>query len=132
LLIFFNFAVLFDFGCCSLAQEMSFVDYYLPYFRQQLITHPLLALLPFHSVFTESSCGEWLLASFSFSSTLSATPPLCCVLVFVCVCWGVSLLRGLCWFIPGVAGGIPHDARHSPIWSAKCLPSMFGAGVWRQ
>jgi hypothetical protein len=31
-----------------------------------------------------------------------------------------------------VAGGIPHDARHSPIWSAKCLPSMFGAGVWRQ
>jgi hypothetical protein len=45
--LFFNFAEPFDFGCCSLAQEMSFVDHYLPYFRQQLITHLLLALLPF-------------------------------------------------------------------------------------
>jgi hypothetical protein len=42
----FNVAVSFDFGCCSLAQEMSFVDHYLLYFRQQFITHPLLALLP--------------------------------------------------------------------------------------
>jgi hypothetical protein len=32
--------VLLDVGFCSLAQEMSFVDCYLPYFRQQLITHP--------------------------------------------------------------------------------------------
>jgi hypothetical protein len=39
--LFFNFAVSFDFGCCSLAQDMSFVDCYLPYFRQQLITWPL-------------------------------------------------------------------------------------------
>jgi hypothetical protein len=38
--------MLFDFGCCSLAQEMSFVDCYLPYFRPQLITRLLLALLP--------------------------------------------------------------------------------------
>jgi hypothetical protein len=52
--LFFNAAVLFDFGCCSLAQEMSFVDCYLPYFRQQLITHLLLAHLPFQSLFTES------------------------------------------------------------------------------
>jgi hypothetical protein len=36
--LFFNFAELFDFGCCSLAQEMSFVDCCLLYFRQQLIT----------------------------------------------------------------------------------------------
>jgi hypothetical protein len=28
--LFFNFAVSFDFGCCSLAQEMNFVDLYLP------------------------------------------------------------------------------------------------------
>jgi hypothetical protein len=47
--------VLFDFGYCSLAQEMSFVDRYLPYFRQRLITHLLLALLPFQSLFTENS-----------------------------------------------------------------------------
>jgi hypothetical protein len=45
--LFFNFAVSFDFGCCSLTQEMSFVDHYLPYFRKHLITGLLLALLPF-------------------------------------------------------------------------------------
>jgi hypothetical protein len=44
LLMFFNFAVSFDFGCCSLAQELSFVDCYLPYFRQWLITCLLSAL----------------------------------------------------------------------------------------
>jgi hypothetical protein len=42
---------------------MSFVDCYLPYFRQQLITCLLLALLPFQSLFTESSHGDQLLAS---------------------------------------------------------------------
>jgi hypothetical protein len=44
---FFNFAELFDFGCCSMAQEMSFVAYYLPYFRQWLITSMLSSFLPF-------------------------------------------------------------------------------------
>jgi hypothetical protein len=39
--LFFNFAELFDFGCCSLAQEMSFVVHYL------LITCLLSAFLPF-------------------------------------------------------------------------------------
>jgi hypothetical protein len=33
-------AASFDFGWCSLAQEMSFVDHYLPYFRQWLISPP--------------------------------------------------------------------------------------------
>jgi hypothetical protein len=41
LLIVFNFALLFDFGYCSLAQEMSFVDCYLLYFRQWVNTGPL-------------------------------------------------------------------------------------------
>jgi hypothetical protein len=45
--LFFNFAEPLDFGCCSLAQKMSFVVHYLPYFRQWLITHPLSAFLPF-------------------------------------------------------------------------------------
>jgi hypothetical protein len=45
--LFFDFMEPFDFGCSSLAQEMSFVVCYLPYFRQWLITYPLLALLPF-------------------------------------------------------------------------------------
>jgi hypothetical protein len=56
-----------------------------------------------------------------FSSALSATLPLCCVLVFSSLfivqffvvvvvverVWRVSLPKGLCWFIPGVARGIP-------------------------
>jgi hypothetical protein len=32
----------------------KFVDYYLPYFNQQLITGPLSAFLPFQLLFTES------------------------------------------------------------------------------
>jgi hypothetical protein len=79
---FFNFAVLFDFGCCLLAQEMSFVDCSLPYFRQCLITHQLLALLPFQSLFTESSHGDQLLASPSFSGALTTPRPLCCMFLF--------------------------------------------------
>jgi hypothetical protein len=51
--LFFNFATSFAFGCCSLAQEMSFVDHYLPYFRQHLITSPLSAVLSFQPLFTE-------------------------------------------------------------------------------
>jgi hypothetical protein len=65
--------------------------------------------------------------------------PLCCVLVFSSLfivqffhfflqgVGGVSLSRGLCWFIPGMAGGIPCDTWCSPVWSAECLPSRFGA-----
>jgi hypothetical protein len=45
--LFFKFAEPFDFGCCSLAQEMSFVVCYLPYFSQWLFTCPLSAFLPF-------------------------------------------------------------------------------------
>jgi hypothetical protein len=52
--LFFNFAVLFDFGYCSLAHEMSFVDGYLAYFKQQLITGQLLALLSFQPLFTQA------------------------------------------------------------------------------
>jgi hypothetical protein len=46
-LFVFHFAEPFDFGCCSLAQEISFVIHYLPYFKQWLITRPLSAFLPF-------------------------------------------------------------------------------------
>jgi hypothetical protein len=31
---------------------------------------------------------------------------------------------------PRVAGGILHDAWHSPVWSAECLPGKFGASIW--
>jgi hypothetical protein len=135
--LFFNFAVLFDFGCCSLAQEMIFVDCYLLYFRQQLITCLLSAFLLFQPFVYWSSHRYQLLASPPFSCELSASCPLCCVLVFSSLfiqvfffCRGVSLPRGLCWFIPGVAGEIPHVAWHSPVWSAKCLPGRLRAGIW--
>jgi hypothetical protein len=51
--LLFNFGEPFDFGCCTLAQEMTFVVCYLPCFRQWLITHLLLAFLPFQSLFTD-------------------------------------------------------------------------------
>jgi hypothetical protein len=80
--LFFNFAVLFDFVCCSLAQEMSFVDRYLPYFKQHLITLPLSAIMPFQPLFTEHLCRDQLLAPPTFCGVILAAPPLCCVLVF--------------------------------------------------
>jgi hypothetical protein len=71
--LFFNFTVLFDLGCCSLAQEMSFLDRYLPYFRQWLITHPLVALLPFQLFIYWSLQGDQLLASLPPSPVLCAS-----------------------------------------------------------
>jgi hypothetical protein len=73
LLIIFDFAVSFDFGCCLLAQETSFVDCYLPYFRQQLITCLLSAILSFQPLFTESSWIYLLLVPPHFSGAFSAT-----------------------------------------------------------
>jgi hypothetical protein len=73
--LFFNFAMSFDFGCCSLAQEMSFVDCYVSYFRQWVITSPLLAFLPFQPLFTESSGGDQLLAPPPFSGMLKHPAP---------------------------------------------------------
>jgi hypothetical protein len=80
--LFFNFAVSFDFGCCSLTQEMSFVGHYLPYFRQWLIIQMLSAFLPFQPLFTESLCRNQLLVHHPFSGAPLATPSLFCVLVF--------------------------------------------------
>jgi hypothetical protein len=80
--LFFNFVTLFDFGCCSLSQEMSFVPHYLPYFRQWLITHWLSVCLPFQSMFTESLHGDLILALLPSSGVLRAPCPLCCVFLF--------------------------------------------------
>jgi hypothetical protein len=68
---------MFDFGCCSLAQEMSFVDCYLTYFRQQLTTHVLSALM-----FTVCLCREQLLTLSLLSSVLRAPCPFCCMFLF--------------------------------------------------
>jgi hypothetical protein len=117
---------------------MSFVDHYLTYFR--LITSLLLVLLPFQPLFTEISHGDQLFAPSLFSSVLSASPPLLCANFqfivncsdFLFFCRGGSLSRRLCWFIPGVAGGIPRDTWCSPVWSAEYLPSRFGDSIWQQ
>jgi hypothetical protein len=121
--LFFNFAVLFDFGCCSLAHDMSFVGCYMSYFRQWLIIHLLFTLLSFQSLFTESLHGDQLLLPLPFSSVLRVPRPLCCMFLFSFLfivhffffCWGVSLPRGLCWFTLGVAVGILCDALCSPL-----------------
>jgi hypothetical protein len=137
--LFFNFATSFESGCCLLAQEISFVDHCLPYFRQCLITLPLPGHLPFQSLFTESLHGDQVLAPPSSSIVLRAPCPLCSMFLFISLFiiqvffllgGGVSLSRGLCWFIPGVAMEIPCAAYLLTCWSAGCLPSRFGASVW--
>jgi hypothetical protein len=96
--LFFTFAALFDFGCCSLAQEMSFADHYLVYFRQRLITHLLSTLLYFPSLFTKSYRGEQLLAPPPFSDALRAPRP-------SAVCSFSVLCLLFSWFFFFVAGG---------------------------
>jgi hypothetical protein len=92
------------------------VDHCLPYFRQCLITLPLPGHLPFQSLFTESLHGDQVLAPPSSSIVLRAPCPLCSMFLFISLFiiqvffllgGGVSLSRGLCWFIPGVAMGVP-------------------------
>jgi hypothetical protein len=61
---------------------MVFVDCYWPYFKQQFITCPLSALLPFQSLFTESSHGDQFLAPPLLLWWLTAPRPLCCVFCF--------------------------------------------------
>jgi hypothetical protein len=81
--LFLNPAEPSDIRCCSVVPKMSPVVCHLPYFRQQPITHPLLALLPFQLfVYFPVFCRDQLLAPPSFSGVLSASCPLCCVLVF--------------------------------------------------
>jgi hypothetical protein len=97
--LFFNFAILFDFGCCSRVQEMSFVNCYLPYFSQWLITCPLSALC-ISSLFLESLC-----VSPTFSGALRAPCPLCWV-SFSIPC---LLFRFFCLFV------LYFFARHWPV-----------------
>jgi hypothetical protein len=112
--LFFTFAVLFDFDCCSLAQELSFVVCYLPYFRQGLITRLLWGLLPFQPVFTGSLCGDKLLSPPPFSVAPPTTPSLCCVLIFRSLftvqlflfCFVCFVLRGWGSVCPGCYAGL--------------------------
>jgi hypothetical protein len=64
---------------------MSFVDRYLHYFRQWLITCPLSVIFPFQALFTESSYGDQFLAPLPFSGVLSEflLPLLCASFQFI-------------------------------------------------
>jgi hypothetical protein len=139
--------MLFDFGCGSLVQEMSFVDCSLPYFRQRLISHPLSARLPFLALFTESSWGDQLLAlPPSPVHSVHPAPSAACSFSVPCLFFlfffagrgsvqgsVLGLSRGLCWFIPGLAVGIPHTAYLLTCWSASSKqmlePASGGAGA---
>jgi hypothetical protein len=54
LLFFFSFAEQFSFGCCSVAQKMSSVIYYLPWFEEWLITCPFSIFTLFLCLFTDN------------------------------------------------------------------------------
>jgi hypothetical protein len=61
-------------------------------------------------------------------------PPLCASFQFCCLlfsffffAWGITLSRGVVLVYPRGGWGIPCDAWSSTVWSAKCLPSTFGA-----
>jgi hypothetical protein len=109
---------------------MSFVDHFCPISGS--------GLSPAHCrPFCLSSLCLWKVCLEISSLLLHPSPlcflqlrPFCCVLVFSFFFGGVILPRGLCWFIPGVVGGITHNPFCSPVWSAECLPSRFGAVVW--
>jgi hypothetical protein len=124
--LFFNFAVSFDFGCCSLAQEMSSVDCYLPYFRQQLITCPLWALLPFQPLFSESSHGAHPLAPPPFSSELSTTVP--CLFFIVFLWWGCQSAQGAMLVYP--RGGWGNTSWQFVLTSLVC--QMSSKQFWSQ
>jgi hypothetical protein len=64
--LFFNFSTSFDFWCCSLPQRWVLWTAMCPIsgsgLSQKWVDHSLLVLLPFQSLFTESSCRDQLLA----------------------------------------------------------------------
>jgi hypothetical protein len=81
----------------------------------------VLALMPFQTLFTESSHGDQLLASSPFSSVLSASPFLCYVLVFSSLCIaqfferGSQSAQGTMLVYPRCGLGKPHDSWCSPV-----------------
>jgi hypothetical protein len=105
--LFLNFAA-FDFGCCLLSANELCGPLSILF---QAVAYHLPAVEP--SAFPVFVYWKFL-APTPFSSLLTAPCPLCCVFLFSSLLiiqiffarWGVSLPRGLCWFIPGVAVGI--------------------------
>jgi hypothetical protein len=128
--LFFNFAALFDFGCCSLAKEMSFVDCYLPYFRHWLITHPSAFPVFVYWKFTQRSAP----CPFPLLRCAYSTPPpllhvpfqvlIYCSVCLFCRVGGQSVHRAMLVY---PRGGCGNTAWHLVLtcWSARCLPSKL-------
>jgi hypothetical protein len=124
---------------------MSFVDHYLSYFRQWLIPSPPLALLPFQSLFTESSHVDQLLAFPHFSVALRPPCPLCWVFLFspLFIIQFFFFFAGQGSACPGGYAGLSQGwlwENHMPlicspkqVWS-RCLvvrePSCFLSVTW--
>jgi hypothetical protein len=130
--LFFSFATLFDFGCCSQAQEMSWNKAICPISDSSLSPAHCwpfcLSSLCLLKVCMEISsfplppsqvCSEHTpSAAWSFS--------LPCLFRVFCCCWGGGQsVQGVCWFIPG-------EYRVPLICSSVGLhlPRRFGAGIW--
>jgi hypothetical protein len=133
--LFFNLEGPFDFGCCSLAQKMSFVDPLPACFRQWLITRLLSAFLPFQPLFTKSSCSDQFLApplllwcamgdSVSLLCVSFQFLVYCSVLVFFFAGGSLSAQGPMLVYSRGVWGK-PHDAWCSPVG----LPNVSQAGL---
>jgi hypothetical protein len=127
----------FDFVCCSVAQEMNFVDCCLPYFRQHLITHPVSGLLPFQSLSTESLSGDELLVPPPFSGALrSPCPSAMCSFSVLCLLFtfflqgGGQSVQGTMVVYPRGTVGIPHASYLLICWLH--LPSRFGTLLFSQ
>jgi hypothetical protein len=109
-------------------------DCYLPYFRQQLITCPLSAFLPFQSLFTESSHGTC--PSPLLQCAYSTLPPL---LHVPCLLFSLVFCRVGVSFCPGGYAGLSQGWLGNTAWclwltcwSAEYLPSRFRGGVWQR
>jgi hypothetical protein len=145
--LFFNFATLFDFECCSLAQEMSLV-----YCSSWSPAHcwpfclSSLCLLKVHVEISSLFLHPSMVHSEHPAPSTACSFSVSCLLFsffFFFAGWGQSL-QGVCWFIPGVAVWIPHSAyllycwsvspkqvwsQHLVAWEPSCFLSLMWHGL---
>jgi hypothetical protein len=115
--LFFIFAGQFGFGCCSLAQGMSSVIHYMPYFGGGLL------LCLFTGI---SMLGAYFFALLHFcqAGCIPPAPPAVCVVLQFTVCFSVF---GAIWFWMLLSGS--GDELCDPIpfllqGMAYCLPTL--------
>jgi hypothetical protein len=126
--------MLFDFGCCSLAQEMNFVDCYPPYFRQWLTVGPSAfpAFVYWKFAWRSAPCpSSFLPCDFSNSA-----PLLCVSFQFLVYCSVVVFFFGVGGSVcPGGYAGLSQGWLGNIGWCLllTCLDSqMSPKQVWSQ